>query len=131
MMLSYQLRSILCAVAVIAPMLSGCSTYSQVIKDVESDLAAGNTDSALATLEKADVSEADKTLYLLDMAMLRRLSGDFQGSNAAFEEAKARIEALTASSVSETTGSFVLNDGMFAATRVSPSSKPCCMPMPP
>lgn len=91
--------------------LSGCATYGQRIGEVESKLVAGNPALALAALEKQEAAERDKTLYLLEKAMLLRLNGDFRGSNAAFEEAKSLIENLSAVSVTETAGSLLINDG--------------------
>lgn len=91
--------------------LSGCATYSQTHGPIQASLAAGQPEVALAFLEQRRVRDRDLPLHLLNKAMLLRLSGDYSGSNAAFEEAKRLIEALSTASVSEAAASFIINDG--------------------
>lgn len=95
-------------------LLSGCATYSHTVGDVEQSVAAGRPAEALSRLDQKGATDRDKVLFLLNRAMLLRLAGEYQASNAAFEEAKALIEGLSALSLSETTTSFLINDATRA-----------------
>ena len=90
--------------------VSGCTTYSSSFTSIEPQLAAQQYDSALQTLEKQGYAQRDEVLYLLNQGMLRRMNGDYAGSNVSLEMAKGRMDALAATSVSETTLTFVIND---------------------
>lgn len=90
--------------------VSGCATYSSSFSAIEPKLEAQQYDQALQTLEKQGYVPRDEVLYLLNQGMLRNMNGDFEGSNRSLETAKARMDALAATSVSETTLTFVIND---------------------
>ncbi|MCK7580705.1 MAG: hypothetical protein MZV65_37085 [Chromatiales bacterium] len=96
--------------AVLALAASGCTTYSSSFTSIEPQLAAQQYDSALQALEKQGYAQRDEVLYLLNQGMLRRMNGDYAGSNVSLEMAKGRMDALAATSVSETTLTFVIND---------------------
>jgi len=91
-------------------LLTGCATYSATMGEMERQLAVGNPRAALEALEQRGAPERDRALFLLDKAMLLRLAGDYAASNAAFEEAKTVMEVASVASVTETTGSFIIND---------------------
>lgn len=93
--------------------LSGCATYSEQIRGVEADIAAGRYAEALKAMEQSrDPLGKDQVLLLLNKGMLLRLQGDYSGSNAAFEQAKQTIDELDAVSVSEQAGSVTVNDAL-------------------
>ena len=91
--------------------LTGCAGYGANIRNVEQHLVTQNYQVALATLDKmyAD-SDRDAVLYNLNKGMLLRMNGDYSASNDAFEAAKRLMERLEAISVTEQTGSLVIND---------------------
>jgi hypothetical protein len=97
-------------VAALTLAVSGCATYSSSFATIEPQLAAQQYDRALQTLEKQGYTPRDEVLYLLNQGMLRRMNGDYAGSNLSFEAAQKRMDALAATSVSETTLTFVIND---------------------
>jgi hypothetical protein len=97
-------------VAALTLAVSGCVTYSSSFTAIEPQLAAQQYDRALQTLEKQGYTPRDEVLYLLNQGMLRRMNGDYAGSNLSFEAAQKRMDALAATSVSETTLTFVIND---------------------
>lgn len=97
-------------VAVLTLAASGCTTYSSSFTSIEPQLAVQQFDSALQILEKQGFAQRDEVLYLLNQGMLRRMNGDYAGSNVSLETAKGRMDALAATSVSETTLTFVIND---------------------
>jgi hypothetical protein len=72
-------------------------------------LAMGRPDLSLAVAEKKDPDNTD-VLASLDKGMLRRINGDFKGSNQALETAKKEIEKLYGISVSENLASVTVND---------------------
>jgi len=97
-------------VAMFTLVVSGCATYSSSFAVIEPQLAAQQYNSALQTLEKQGYEPRDEVLYLLNQGMLRRMNGDYTGSNQSFEAAKGRMDALYATSLSETALTFVVND---------------------
>jgi len=76
---------------------------------MEADISSGQPDKALKVLED-HASTKDAVLYLLNRAMLQRMSGDYEASNASFEAAKAMISRLSAVSVSEQSSTLIIND---------------------
>jgi hypothetical protein len=93
--------------------VGGCASYSSTFATVERQIAAQHPDRALAELEKLEkhtFSSKDEALYLMNKAMLLRMQGKFDQSNQAFEQAKALIDKLDAISVTEQTGTLLVND---------------------
>lgn len=93
---------------------AGCATFSDSLSPIERNLAAERYDDALAALEKQSHSSRDEVLYQLNKGMLLRMKGDYAASNEAFETAKKLMSVLYATSVSETTASFIINDATRA-----------------
>jgi len=91
-------------------LVAGCATFSDSMSPIERDLAAQRYDDALAVLEKQSHSERDHVLYLLNKGMIQQIRGDYAASNDAFEAAKKLMRELYATSVSEQTLTFVIND---------------------
>lgn len=89
----------------------GCTTYGGKVRPVENMLAAGQPGEALALLEKNGDSGLGEILFQLNRGMLYRASGNPEQSNEALEQAKRSIEGLYGVSVSEQTGSLILNEG--------------------
>ena len=76
---------------------------------MQSALAAGQVGNALAIVEQEDAQQKD-VLVSMNKGMLRRMKGDYQGSNRIFEVAKQQIEELYGVSVSEQAGALIVND---------------------
>jgi len=64
---------------------------------------------ALKILDKIH-NNGDGVLYNLNKAILLRMQGKFSESNEAFELSKKLIETYEAVSITEQTGSFIVND---------------------
>lgn len=94
--------------------ISGCASYSTGFARVETLLEQQKPAEALAEHEKHPPSGTNKLLYLLDRAMLQRMSGLYEQSNATFEEAKKVIAELDGISISEQAGAMVINDEMMS-----------------
>src|SRR5579862_445441 len=87
--------------------LAGCAslTYTDVMKQVDQDLAAQQPGAALKALDKLS-GTGDRTLFLLNKAMVQRMAGDYAGSVQTFEQVKPVLAYLEATSVSETAGAL-------------------------
>ncbi|MBD3609541.1 MAG: hypothetical protein HUJ30_03240 [Gammaproteobacteria bacterium] len=92
-------------------LVQGCATFSSEFRAVEKHLVQGRPAQALKVLDKKPGAERDRVLYLLNRGMLQRMIGQYQSSNASLEEAKIMMRKLFATSVSETAGSLLINDG--------------------
>ncbi len=99
-------------VVLLAGLAGGCAAYGDWIHELEEDLAAGDYQGAMATLDEHGRGRRDAVLYLLNRGLLLRMTGEFAQSNAAFEEAKTLMERLSAVSVSEQAGALTVNDLM-------------------
>jgi len=87
---------------------SGCASYSYTFNAVENAMAESKPAEALIILDK--IHDNKGVLYNLNKAILLRMQGKFSESNEAFELSKKLIETYEAVSVTEQTGSFVVND---------------------
>ncbi len=99
---------------VLLAVLSGCASYSQGFQKVETLLSQQKPELALQELEKNPSTGTDKLLYLLDKAMLQRMSGLYEASNITFEQAKALMDKLEATSVTEQLGALTVNDSAMS-----------------
>ncbi|HSC47258.1 MAG TPA: hypothetical protein VLG68_04165 [Gammaproteobacteria bacterium] len=97
--------------------LGGCAslTYTDVMHQVDQDLAAQHPQAALKSLDKLS-GAGDRTLYLLNKAMVQRMAGDYAGSVQSFEQVKPVMAYLEATSVSETAGALTLSEGLRSYT---------------
>jgi uncharacterized protein len=70
------------------------STYNVKTADIENDLLTGNFDMALVHLDQNKFLQKDRNrlLYLLEKGKLEHLKGNYQASNAIFEEAYILID---------------------------------------
>jgi hypothetical protein len=110
--LSRQLLGLLVLLAVFV--LPGCATYSVGIAKVEHETSGRDLAGALKSLDELKLTGADRMLYYLNKGTLLRLQGDYAASNQQFESAKSLMDYLSAISVSEQTGSVVVNDTVKA-----------------
>jgi len=93
---------------------SGCASYSNSFQRVEFLLSQQQPEEALVEVEKRANSSSDKLLYLMDKAMLQRMSGQYEASNTTFEAAKKLGDKLTATSILEQAGAITLNDSIMS-----------------
>ncbi len=93
--------------------LAGCATYTARFANLRPELAAGNFDQALATLEK-ERGKKDELLYRLERALVLHQAGRWEESNAGFQSAEELAEELYTKSVSEGALSLILSDNTIA-----------------
>ena len=90
-------------------LLGGCVTQQKVNSLAESLQVAG-ADSTLAALEKIDPNGRDRAQYLLNRGTLYRLSGNLEASSEDLQAAKAIMNSLQATSVSENFAALTINE---------------------
>lgn len=105
----------LCAWLLLAVMtLTGCAvTYQDTMQQVDKDLASGQPEEALKSLDKISGGK-DEVLYLLNKAMVLRMTGDYATSSQVFEQAKPLMEYLEATSITENAAAFTFTEGLRA-----------------
>ncbi len=94
----------------VVPLLTACASLRTDFSAMEQDLTRGDADSALERLKSLQGSQLNQPLYLLNRGMILRLSGDLDGSVAAFEQAKDAIGELQAISLSETAAGWTVTE---------------------
>jgi hypothetical protein len=98
--------------AAIALLQSACVSVSLQRDEVERYLLWQQPGKALAAIENRKVESRNRSQHLLDKAMLLRMQGQFEASNAAFEKAKALIGKLDAISLAEQAAAVSINDSL-------------------
>ncbi len=88
---------------------TGCATYTSRFATLRADLAAGEFDAALATVEK-NASERDRLLNLLERGSLLHYADRWEESNAAFQQAEELAADLYTKSLSQGALSFLASD---------------------
>lgn len=95
-------------------MLGGCAlSYMDVMQQVDRDLASQQPQAALKALDKLSGGK-DQTLFLLNKAMVLRMTGDYASSVQVFEQAKPLMQYLEATSVSENAAAFTFTENLRA-----------------
>ena len=92
--------------------LQGCITAARKSADMRGYLEQGQPDQALQQVERG--GESDDVMVNMNRGILRRMVGDFSGSNQALELAKKRIEDLYATSITEQAGAVIVNDELIS-----------------
>ncbi len=99
------------ALVIVALHLAGCATYSQQALSMRDNLLSGRPELAREAAEQKDQDEND-VLACLNKGMLRRMTGDYAGSNRIFEVAKQRMDALYGISITDAAASITINDAV-------------------
>ncbi len=92
---------------------TGCATYSAKLKNLKPQLANGEFDKALATVEKESGSK-DRLLYYLERGLILHYADRFAESNEAFAAAERTADDLYTKSVSEGAFSLFSNDNAIS-----------------
>ncbi len=105
---------IIAAVIITAVMIlftSGCST--PVLDKSRSLYYQGDPAGAVTALEKEEVPERDRILYLMELGTMRQGAGQYQKSTRDYNEASDLFGKMDTLSVSRGAGSMVVNDNML------------------
>ena len=103
---SFRVTAVL--LALMALFMQGCATSAQKSASMRQYLEQGRPELALVEAEKQ--AEDDYVMANMNLGMLRRLVGDYKGSNQALEQAKKRIEELYTTSLTQAAGMVIIND---------------------
>jgi uncharacterized protein len=90
-------------------LLQSCATYGSHATSMRDGMLTGHPEISLAIAEEQDKDE-EEVISSLDKGMLRRINGDYIGSNQILEVAKQEIEKLYGFSITENLGSVTIND---------------------
>ncbi len=118
-LVSARLRTVARTAAVLAILLwtlfltTGCATYTAKFKDLRPQLANGEFDKALATVEKQSGSK-DRLLYYLERGLILHYADRFAESNEAFAAAERTADDLYTKSISEGAFSLFSNDNAIS-----------------
>jgi uncharacterized protein len=104
-------RWLLGALLLLTLCLQGCATYSQQMAPIRETLVQGDVSQAVNEFNKTKPSK-DDLLYFLQKGYLSHLSGDWQASNEAFEDAEKRYEELYTVSISNEALALVTSDNV-------------------
>ncbi len=94
-------------------LLQGCATSAQKTAGMRQFIAQSQYDLALLEAEK-QLADDNGVMQYMNVGVLRRLNGDYRGSNQAFAQAKQKIDDLYATSVSEQAGALLVNDEVIS-----------------
>ena len=89
---------------------SACVSVTRNRGEIEDYLLKQQPEQALVKLESQNTADRNKSLYLLDKAMLLRMQNRFEDSNIAFEKAKVLTQQLDAISLREQAAAVTIND---------------------
>lgn len=106
-------------------LFSGCATYSAKFADLRPQVAAGDFEAALQTVENESGSK-DRLLYHMERGLILHFSGRHQESNVDFARAEQIAEELYSQSLTEGALSLFTND-----TAISYRARPYEMAMVP
>lgn len=90
-------------------LLVGCSSYAGLSEKTRPHLVRRDYAGALAELEDVEGGK-DRVLVLLERGLLHHYNGDFDASNAVFQEAEDLIDELYTKSISTEVAALVTND---------------------
>jgi len=105
--------------------LGGCTTYSAKFADLRPELADGEFEAALETVEKQS-GDKERLLYFLERGIIFHYSDRYVESNEAFDLAERIADNLYTKSISEGAISLLTND-----TSISYRARPFEMAMVP
>jgi hypothetical protein len=105
------------AVLVLVPvcllLTTGCATYTDKFRDLRPQLANGEFDAALKTVEDESGSK-DRLLYFLERGLILHYADRFAESNEAFAAAERTADELYTKSISEGAFSLFTNDNAIS-----------------
>ncbi len=90
-------------------LLQSCASYGHHATTMRDGLLTGRPDLSLAIAEKEDPQQTE-VIASLDKGILRRVNGDFSGSNQILEVAKHEIEQLHGISITENLAAVTINE---------------------
>ena len=90
--------------------LQACAMPQAKVNFLAEGLEHSGPEATLLALQESDVSDRDRAQYLLNIGLLKSITGDFSGGTEDLQTAKEIINALQAVSVSESLGAATINE---------------------
>jgi hypothetical protein len=91
-------------------MLQACAVHQQQVNSLAEELERSTPEATLLSLQSISPPERDRGQYLLNVGLLKSITGDFEGANRDLQSAKAILNDLQAISVSENLGAAIVNE---------------------
>jgi uncharacterized protein len=105
--------AVFCSLLLLIAGSSGCTTYSAKLVSLKPELATGQYEKALATVE-ANSGDKDQLLYHLERGLIYHYANNFVDSNVEFAAADRLAADLYTQSISEGAFSLFSNDGAIS-----------------
>jgi uncharacterized protein len=98
-------------VVFVLTILIGCSSYKDIIKEVETDFYSNRYDEAIPKIRSlaGDASNKDRLLYLMEAGIIFHTKGDYKTSNIVLQQAEDIADTIQ-KSMSREALSFILSD---------------------
>ena len=98
-------------VVLLVTLLIGCSSYKDIIKEVEQDFYSNRYDEAIPKVRALanDASNKDRLLYLMEAGIIFHTKGDYKTSNIVLQQAEDIADTIQ-KSMSREALSFILSD---------------------
>jgi len=90
--------------------LQACAIQQGKINSLAEGLEHSSSEATLAALQEIAPPDRDRAQYLLNIGLLKSITGDFSGATKDLQAAKELINTLQAASVSEGIGAATINE---------------------
>jgi hypothetical protein len=97
-----------------AVFLQGCALQQWQINNITQQLVQGRPELALGAMQSLEAPDRDQAQYLLNLGMLKHLTGDIEGSIIDLQKAASTMERLQAISIREGLGAATVNETLRA-----------------
>lgn len=91
-------------------LLQACAVQQWKVNSLAEGLEHSTPEATLAALQAVTVSERDRAQYLLNIGLLKTVTGDFSAATNDLQAAKKILNTLQAISVSESLGAATINE---------------------
>lgn len=108
-----RIATVLAGLFLLTVLTTGCATYSNKMKNLKPQLANGEFDKALETIEEESGSK-DRLLYYLERGLILHYADRFAESNESFAAAERTADELYTKSISEGAFSLFSNDNAIS-----------------
>ena len=101
-------RNLLCLLLV--TYLQACAVQQHQVNSLAEQLDYAEPESILQSLQATRPPQRDRGQYLLNIGLLKSITGDFEGAIRDLQDAKTILNSLQATSISENLGAATINE---------------------
>jgi len=91
-------------------LLQACAVQHEKVNALAERLENSTAEATLVSLQQVTPPRRDRGQYLLNIGLLKTVTGDFEGANRDLQDAKDILNALQATSVTENLAAAVVNE---------------------